>query len=76
MFSISDASVNGFMCDPFWAQTVAAGKRSNTTISWSDTEFDSNEITEVESMTLPVRVYDADDWSATSLVEDSFTLNP
>lgn len=76
MFSISDASVNGFMCDPFWAHTVAAGKRSNTTISWMASDFEANSITEVESLTLPIRVYDADDWSSASLVEDTFTLNP
>ena len=73
---LTGASVNGFMCDPFWAHTAAAGKRSNTTISWMASDFEANSITEVESLTLPIRVYDADDWSSASLVEDTFTLNP
>lgn len=76
MFSVSDASVNGFMCDPFWAQTVAAGKRSNTAISWSESDFENNGITEVESLTLPISVYDADNWSGSYLIEDTFTVNP
>lgn len=76
MFSVSDAAVNGYMCDPFWATTVAPGKHSNTSISWSADEFESNGITEVESLTLPIRVYDAEDWMAEDLVSETFTLNP
>lgn len=76
MFSIGDASVNGYMCDPFWAETVAAGKRSNTTVSWSSEDLESNGITDVEELTLPITVYDADNWSDSYLVEDTFTVNP
>lgn len=76
MFSIGDAAVNGFMCDPFWAETVSAGKRSNTTISWMEADFEDNGITDVESLTLPITVYDADDWSADYLIDETFTLNP
>lgn len=76
MFSIGGAAVNGFMCDPFWAETVAAGKRSNTAISWMTQDFEENGITEVESLTLPFRVYDADDWAAEDLVNETFTVNP
>lgn len=76
MFSIDGAAVNGFMCDPFWAETVAAGKRSNTSISWSESDFEENGINAVESLTLPITVYDADDWAADHLIEDAFTVNP
>lgn len=76
MFSINDAAVNGFMCDPFWATTVAAGKRSNTAISWMTSDFEANDITEVESLSLPIRVYDENDWSADALIEQTFTVNP
>lgn len=76
MFSIGDASVNGFMCDPLWAETVAAGKRSNTAISWMTSDFEANGITEVESLTLPITVYDADNWTDSYLVEDTFTVEP
>lgn len=76
MFSVSDAAVNGYMCDPFWAETVAAGKRSNTSISWLASELKSNGITEVESLTLPITVYNADDWTGDYLIDATFTLNP
>lgn len=76
MFSIGDAAVNGYMCDPFWAETVAAGKRSNTEISWSSSDFEDNGITEVESLTLPIRVYDADEWMDHDLISETFTINP
>lgn len=76
MFSIGDAAVNGFMCDPFWAETVAPGKRSNTTVSWMSQDFEENGITEVETLTLPIRVYDADNWNAADLVNETYTINP
>ncbi len=76
MFSIDGASVNGFMADPFWAKTVAPGKRSNTTISWTESEFENSGITEVESISLPVRVYDSNDWMAEDVLNDTFTVTP
>lgn len=76
MFSLSDAAVNGFMCDPYWAQTVAPGKVSFTSITWYASTLEENGITKVESLTLPIRVYDANDWMAEDLVNDTFTVNP
>lgn len=75
-FSIDEASVNGFMCDPYWAETVAPGKRSNTAVSWMGSDFEANGITEVESLTLPVRVYDSNNWMADDIVSETFTVNP
>lgn len=76
MFSIDGAAVNGFMCDPFWAESVAPGKRSNTSISWMESDFEDNGISAVETLTLPIRVYDANDWMADDLVNEAFTLDP
>ena len=76
MFSISDAAVNGFMCDPFWAETVAPGKRSVTTVSWTSQDFEENGITEVETLTLPIRVYNAHNWNDNDLIDTTFTVNP
>lgn len=76
MFSTSDVSVNGYMCDPFWATEIAAGKRSNTTITWSEDSFAENGITIVENVKLPIRVYDADNWNNKDLIADTFTLIP
>lgn len=74
MFSVDNVSVNGFMCDPFWAESVAPGKRSNSAISWMESTFEDNGITEVESISLPVRVYDETNWN--DYVNETFTLEP
>ena len=76
MFSADGVSVNGFLCDPYWAAIVAAGKRCNTTISWFSEDFETNGITEVETITFPITVYDAYDWDASPLVDESFTVEP
>lgn len=76
MFTVSDAAVNALMCDPYWATVVAAGKKSNTAISWLKEDFSVNGINRVERLTLPVRVYDSDDISAENLVEQTFELTP
>lgn len=74
MFSVDNASVNGYMCDPFWAVSVAPGKRSNASISWTETSFIENGITHVESITLPVHVYNEKTWQ--DFVTETYTLVP
>lgn len=76
MFSADGVAVNGFMCDPFWAETVVAGKRSNTEITWYQEALAENGITEVTEILLPMRVYDNNDWMADAVLEESFTINP
>lgn len=76
MFSVGDAAVNGFMCSPYFAKTVAAGKQCVTTVSWSDASLAENGITQVESIHLPIRVYNAGDWSEADLVNQDFTITP
>lgn len=76
MFSIDDVSVNGFMCDPFWATTVSSGNRKNTTISWSESKFEENSIVTVEEIEFLLKIYNNDDWSADYLVKEVFTVTP
>lgn len=76
MFAIDDASVNGIMCDPYFATEVTAGNSSNCDISWSDSTLQENGITDVQSIELPIKVYDNDDWSAGSILEQSYTITP
>ena len=75
MFSLSDVSVNGFMCDPYWAQSVAAGMKSNTEVSWFDDDLKANGIREVEDVTFTLRIYDSNDWTAEDVLNESFTLH-
>lgn len=76
MFSVGDAAINGFMCDPYFATSVAPGKQCITSVSWSKTALEENNITEVESITMPIRVYDADEWTGDDLVNETFTVKP
>ena len=76
MFAVGDAAVNGFMCDPYFASTVAPGKQYITSISWSKSALEENNIVSVESITLPIRVYEADDWMSDKLINETFVVNP
>ena len=75
MFSFEKTSVNGVMCDPFWADIVAAGKRSYTTVLWDKSALEENEITEVEEISFPMIIY-ADDDIGSPIVEETFELTP
>lgn len=76
MFSISEVSVNGYMCDPFWATTVSAGKKANEQITFFESDLEANGIEVVEEITFTLNVYDNADWLAEYLVKESFTINP
>lgn len=76
MFSVQDAAVNGYMCDPFWAHSIAPGKASNTPITWFPSTLEEAGVTEVETITLPIRVYDSNDWTTPDLLSESFTITP
>ena len=74
MFTLEEVSVNGYMCDPYWATTVAAGKKSNSTISWLDSTLEENGITRVEEITFTLRAYDNNDWLAEDVFQKTFTV--
>ena len=62
-FSVINATVNGYMCDPIWAVEVSAGKRAYSSISWMDSSFEENGITEVSEIVLDFSVMDTEDYS-------------
>lgn len=76
MFSVDEASVNGYMADPFFAESVAAGKSAFSSISWLDTTFEENGITAVEEIEFNLRVYDENDWFNDAYINQTVTLNP
>lgn len=76
MFSIDEASVNGFMADPFFAKSVLAGKCAFGSVSWSDTTFEENGIIEVESIEFIFRAYDINNWSGDDFANETIILNP
>lgn len=76
MFSVDNASVNGFMSDPFWATSVIPGKVQFARMAWSNDELAANDITVVEELEMEFSISDADDWSADDLFHETITLNP
>ncbi len=76
MFSVDEASVNGFMADPFFANSVDAGKCAFGGISWSDSTLEENGITEVETIELKFKAHDADDIFEDDYANVTVTLEP
>ncbi|MBQ9535022.1 MAG: hypothetical protein IJU78_04195 [Clostridia bacterium] len=76
MFSIDDVSVNGYMSDPFWAEEVAPGKKTNGDITFPSSDFEAIGLSFADEITFTLRVYDSDDWSADDYVKDTFTIYP
>lgn len=76
MFSLSNVSVNGFMCDPLWATSVTGGMKANEEINFSSESFKANGIETVTDITFTLSVYDNNDWTAEHLVTETFTIYP
>lgn len=76
MFSVDEASVNGYMADPFWATSVLPGKCAFSSMSWSDTALEEIGIEEIEAIEFNLRAYDSNDWSAADFANETVTLNP
>lgn len=76
MFSVDEASVNGYMADPFYATSVSAGKCAFSSMTWSDTTLEENGITDIEEIEFVFRAYNQDDWMDDDLANETITLNP
>ncbi len=76
MFGVENVSVNGFMLDPFWATSVTGGKCAFSSISWFETDFEDNGITEVEEIEMQFSAYDSEDWETEDYVNETIKLNP
>lgn len=76
MFNIDDVSVNGYMVDPFWAKSVSAGKCAFSSISWSDSSLEENNITEIETIEAIFEAGDSDLMSSEEFASVNVTLNP
>ncbi len=76
MFSVDDASVNGYMADPFYAKSVPARKSAFSSMSWSNSTFEENGIDEVESIKFTLKAYDSDDYSKDKYFNDTVEWNP
>ena len=75
-FSADEVSVNGVMCDPFWFETLQPGKTTFSSMDWSSSKFESDNITEVEEIEFKLTVRNAEDYFAEALLEETVTLTP
>ncbi len=76
MYSVDEASVNGFMIDPVWASSLAAGKVEFTSLSWSDDALAENGVTEVEQIEMRFQISDYENWTAGALFDETVNLQP
>lgn len=76
VFTVDEASVNGYMADPFFAADVSAGKCAFNSVSWSESTLEDIGITEVEEIEFKLRAYDSNDWTAKDFANEKITLNP
>lgn len=76
LFTVDNVSVNRFMCDPFWAESVSAGMKCNSTIFWFEDELQENGISAVKEIRLTLRVYDSKNFGAEDVFYGEFTINP
>lgn len=76
MFSLNDVCVNGFVCDPYWAEEITAGMKSNASISWMDNSFEQNGITNLTEVEFVFSVSDSDDWLAEPVLKEKYVVYP
>lgn len=76
MVSVDESSVNGYMIDPFFATSVNPETCAFSSISWSDTDLEENNIDTIETIEFSLRVYDSDNWLGDDFVNETITLNP
>ena len=76
MFSFEKVSVNGVMCDPFWAEVINAGKKGNCEITWMRDTLENKQIGDVTQVDFTLNVYNDDDYTEAALMHDPFTVYP
>lgn len=76
MVSVEEASVNGFMLDPFFATQVEPGACSFRDIAWSKKTLEENGITHVKQIQFTLQAYPADNIFAENILSLPITLYP
>lgn len=76
MFSVQDASINGYMMDPFYASSVMPNKCSFSSMSWGDSALKENGIENIENIEFNFKIYDSNNWSADPYANETITLAP
>ena len=75
-YTFNNVSVNDYMCDPWWGETVSSGHKSNSEMSFWNTDFEINGITKVQKIEFTLEVRDDDNYSDPLLVDQKFVYYP
>lgn len=76
MFAWDNVAVNGCMIDPFWASEVAAGKKSSDKLSFSKSDLQQYGLSAMDELQFDLHIYDSEDLTAESLVDERFSIYP
>lgn len=76
MFSVQTAAINGIDADPFFATTIAAGKKGNSKIQFSNEELYGPDVGNFTDIEITFRVSDSDDWAADAVALETIHIYP
>ena len=76
MVTADEVSVNGYMVDPFYADSISAGNCGFSSISWFEDDLAENGITDIENIEFILRGYDENNWMADDLFNTNIILTP
>ncbi len=76
MFTVQDSSINNVYSEPFWASEVAAGKKSNETISFVDSDLENYDIGDISDIAMTFNVYDSNDYEAEPVALETVHVYP
>lgn len=74
MVSLNNTSVNGWVCDPFWAIDITAGNKAVEKVTWYSSDFEELEIDDIKEITSEFVIYDKSIWDVIDSSE--FRLAP
>ena len=75
LIGMNNASIDGVMCDPFWATSVAVGKKMNGDISWPKTLLEKNGLSGINNLAFTLNVSDNNTWDSIFEEECSLTID-
>lgn len=76
MFTADEISVNSLMMDAIFTKSVNPDKVAFEKMSWFESDFEENDIEDVEEIEFILRVYDYNDMFADDLYNETVTLKP
>lgn len=76
MFGVDNASVNGYMIDPFFASSVMPNKCTFKSMSWGNSSLEENGIEKVTEIEFSLKAYDSSNLSVDPFAQEVITLTP